>query len=306
MQTIQEIDSRNIESAGERTMYVREGLILNPRVVASQEVGRTILQGRPYRIREHRIIRVVKGCISLQVNLRKITIGAGMLAYVKAGAIMEIMSFHPETEAMLMGFDAVSSPSSIRQYSALIGLSAETDMLLSLIEAAVSKEPYRKEYVGHLVSALYSLVVSSDEDVRHAPRGRKEDLFNKFLALVENTPQKHSIPYFAEKLHVAPHYLSRVVSEVSGSSVMEWVRRSIVLQAKVLLKNTDKPVLTISEELGFTTLPFFCRFFKTSTGYTPTEYRQSVTLPTDRKGSGQVPIYIQQSPALCARLVSLR
>ena len=92
---------------------------------------------------------------------------------------------------------------------------------------------------------------------------------------MENTPHKQSIPYFAEKLHVAPHYLSRVISEVSGSSVMEWVRRSIVLQAKVMLKNSDKSVLTISEELGFTTLPFFCRFFKTSTGYTPTEYRQS-------------------------------
>ncbi len=89
-------------------MYIREGLILNPRVVATQEVGRTILPGCPYRIREHRIIHVIKGSISLQVNLRKITVDAGMLAYVKAGAIMEIVSFHPETEAMLMGFDAVS------------------------------------------------------------------------------------------------------------------------------------------------------------------------------------------------------
>lgn len=275
MQSIQEIDSKFIESAGARNMYVRDGVILNPRVVASQEVGRTIHLGRPYRIREHRIIRVMRGSISLQVNLRKVTIESGMLAYVKAGAIMEILSFLPETEAMLIGIDVVLSSSSIKRYSALIKLMPQTEMLLSLIESAVIEEPYRKEYAVHLVSALYSFIVCDDVDVRPLSRNRKEDLFNKFLSLVENTSQKQSVSYFAEKLHVAPHYLSRVVSEVSGSSVMEWVSRNIVLQAKVQLKNSDKSVLSISEELGFATLPFFCRFFKKSTGLTPTEYRQS-------------------------------
>lgn len=126
-------------------------------------------------------------------------------------------------------------------------------------------KPFEPEFAGKLnyyVNAVDELI-------------RKEDLFNKFLSLVENTSQKQSVSYFAEKLHVAPHYLSRVVSEVSGSSVMEWVSRNIVLQAKVQLKNSDKSVLSISEELGFATLPFFCRFFKKSTGFTPTEYRQS-------------------------------
>ena len=275
MKTIQDIDSRLIVTDRHRQICIRDGLILNPRVRADQEVGRTIFQGQPYRIHEHRIVYVIQGDISLQINLREVNIKAGMLIYVKAGAIMEITAFSPQAEALLMGFTETPPTSSFKGYVASASITPQTQMLLSLIESAATEEPYRKEYTTHLVSALYSFIVSGD-DTHNLPTGsRKEELFNRFLTLVENTQQKQPIPYYAEKLHVAPHYLSRVVTEVSGANVMEWVRRSLTLHAKVLLRSTDKSVLSISEELGFATLPFFCRFFKQSTGFTPTEYRKA-------------------------------
>lgn len=275
MKTIQDIDSRLICSDRHRQIYIRDGLILNPRVRADQEVGKTIFQGQPYRIREHRIIYVIQGDISLQINLREFNIKAGMLTYIKAGAIMEITAFSPQAEVLLMGFTETPPTSSFKGYVASTSITPQTEMLLSLIESAAIEEPYKKEYSVHLASALYSFIVSGDCNQEPSSGSRKEALFNRFLTLVENTPQKQPIPYYAEKLHVAPHYLSRVVTEVSGANVMEWIRRSLTLHAKVLLRSTDKSILDISEELGFATLPFFCRFFKKSTGYTPTEYRKA-------------------------------
>lgn len=108
----------------------------------------------------------------------------------------------------------------------------ETDMLWDLDESAVSGQVYRKEYTEHLVLPLYSSIVSENEDYTvNVTHSRKEDMFNRFMELVEMTSQKMDIPYFAERLHLAPHYLSRVVSEISGITVMDWVRKSVILQS---------------------------------------------------------------------------
>ena len=64
--------------------------------MAGSEVGRTIFLCKSYRVREHRIIKVDRGSITLRINLCEVVIGFGMLAYVDAGAIMEIISYLPD------------------------------------------------------------------------------------------------------------------------------------------------------------------------------------------------------------------
>lgn len=54
-------------------------------------------------------------------------------------------------------------------------------MLWSLIESAVSGQVYRKEYTEHLILALYSSIVSENEDYTvNMTQSRKMDLFNRF------------------------------------------------------------------------------------------------------------------------------
>lgn len=275
MSSISDIDTELILSQDRNTIYAYEGLIMNTKVVADSEIGRTIFLGKPYRVREHRLINVDRGSIRLRINLRETIIESGMFAYVCAGAIMEIISYLPDTEAGLLGFMNLPMASCPRQSIMTARRTKETDMLWGLIESAVSGQVYRKEYTEYLVLALYSSIVSENEGCSVSVfKSRKEDLFNRFIELVEKTSQKMDIPYFAERLHVAPHYLSRVVSEISGITVMDWVRRSIILQAKVLLKNSDLTIENISEQLNFPNSPYFCRFFKRETGMTPTEYRK--------------------------------
>ena len=44
-------------------------------------------------------------------------------------------------------------------------------------------------------------------------------------------------------------------------------------RAKVLLRNTNKPLQDICEELGLTSTSYFCSLFIKTTGLTPMEYR---------------------------------
>ena len=81
--------------------------------------------------------------------------------------------------------------------------------------------------------------------------------------------------FYAEQLCLASHYLSPLIREASGESPSTWITKAVISEAKVLLKQSDKTVLQISEELGFPNAPFFCRYFKRETGMTPSEYRES-------------------------------
>jgi AraC-like DNA-binding protein len=45
--------------------------------------------------------------------------------------------------------------------------------------------------------------------------------------------------------------------------------------AIILLQTTDKTVLEISEELGYSSLSHFCKLFRAQTGETPRKFRTS-------------------------------
>ena len=66
---------------------------------------------------------------------------------------------------------------------------------------------------------------------------------------------------------------SAVIKEYSGQTVMQWLNRRLVLQAKVLLRGGTEPIGDIAFALGFDEQGSFARFFKRETGMTPTEYR---------------------------------
>ena len=55
---------------------------------------------------------------------------------------------------------------------------------------------------------------------------------------------------------------------------MDWINRSVILEAKVLLKHSNKMIYEIADELDFPSTSFFCKFFKKNTGLTPMEYQK--------------------------------
>ena len=48
-------------------------------------------------------------------------------------------------------------------------------------------------------------------------------------------------------------------------------------QAKMLLKNSELPISSVAQMCGFSNINYFPTAFKKYSGYTPTEYRESLT-----------------------------
>ena len=107
------------------------------------------------------------------------------------------------------------------------------------------------------------------------PSSKKDALFNSFINLVsQNHKVQHNVAYYASRLFITPKYMTRVVEEVSDKSAKQWIDEYIALEAKMMLRSTQKTIQEISDELNFPDMSFFGKFFKRMVGMSPKAYRE--------------------------------
>ena len=81
----------------------------------------------------------------------------------------------------------------------------------------------------------------------------------------------------AEKLHLSKYYISHLINRKLGQNFNEYINSLRISEACAFLRETDKKIAEISEEVGFGTIRSFNRSFKQTTGISPAEYRLNVT-----------------------------
>ena len=87
--------------------------------------------------------------------------------------------------------------------------------------------------------------------------------------------QERSIPYYASQLHVTPHHLSATIKKASGQSVMYWINRATIQEAKLLLKTNGMMAYEIANRMNFPSASAFSKFFKRETGLIPRAYQET-------------------------------
>lgn len=120
--------------------------------------------------------------------------------------------------------------------------------------------------------SIYSRRIIEEKNVA----GHKIDTFIKLIRLIEKYyMQERGVAFYADKLYLSPKYLSALSKSVCGYTVQELVFRAIIRKSIFWLKNTNKSVQEISDDLNFPNASFFGTFFKKQTGLTPSHYRIS-------------------------------
>ena len=118
-----------------------------------------------------------------------------------------------------------------------------------------------------------SFAEKEKEEDSHSPY--KVSIFHRFVSLVgEHYKQQRTVGFYAERLSLTPHYLSALIKQTSGETVMQWINKMVVFKAKELLKEGNLLVYEIADELNFPNPSFFSRFFKKQTGITPFQYQK--------------------------------
>ena len=104
---------------------------------------------------------------------------------------------------------------------------------------------------------------------------RIEELFFDFLRLVPiHFAEHHDVAFYASQLCITPRYLSQIVREVSGRTVVDYINQMLLMEASYLLQQTSLPIVQIADRLHFSEAASFTRFFTRNKGMTPREFRR--------------------------------
>ena len=100
-----------------------------------------------------------------------------------------------------------------------------------------------------------------------------------------------TVEAIAAKLGYSEGYLSRLFKSRTGTSLIDYVIRTRVEQAKTRLLDTDAPLQQIAASVGYEDAYYFSRAFKKYTGVSPIRYRMTGNQlnPSQRSGSSIVP-----------------
>lgn len=156
------------------------------------------------------------------------------------------------------------------------------DNLVDNKEMAISEEMVSyalRLFLSTLKHSVYKRIQSSGA-VAKEKLTRRDDIFKRFLSIAsENYLTERNIEFYAEKLCISPKYLSAVAKESSGATVMDWLNKFIIIEAKSMLKCSNKSIMEIADHLNFSTPSAFGKYFKKNAGMTPGEYRNRSMQP---------------------------
>jgi len=136
-------------------------------------------------------------------------------------------------------------------------------------------------YRGEVLRMLYAIFLLDLQNAqsraivhRQTPQ-RVEEIFIGFIRLLpRNFAEHHDIAFYADRLHISPVYLSRVVRQVTGRTVVDYINQMLLMEASFLLRTSKLSITQIADRLHFADTPSFSKFFSRLKGQSPREYRE--------------------------------
>ena len=98
------------------------------------------------------------------------------------------------------------------------------------------------------------------------------DVIIKYLN--DNIDRSLTLEQICARVNYSSSFLCRTFKSQTGLTVFQYFNKIKVERAKQLISETNRPILQIALELGFTNTKYFNTLFKKLTGKTPSQYRK--------------------------------
>jgi len=275
------MEIRNLDSKVAMNELVRQGyhhtddygIIMNVSAVNTD----FFTLGQPYRALDGRIILVQRGMMDVEIDLVRRLLREGDIAVVPPDALMLIESASSDCAVSAVVFRQMPQIQGTVESFVVSGDSkafARVNQYLTMIFDQFDRNPVFTDIIVHFYDALILDMFS----LRHEePLSRSGAFMQRFLKLLAKEGRtKHSVNFYADRLCVSPNHMSTLVRGESGLTVLQWINRALLREAKVLLHHTSLPISEVADTLGFATPSFFIRFFRQQTGCTPFQYRKQL------------------------------
>lgn len=234
-----------------------------------------------YQIVEPRLVLGMDGQADICLNLQDYHLEKGCLLLLPSDTILEIKNVSDDARVVALVF---REGINLTEEIVLNASPAEFSRILRMIYLTwdiLQLKPYRRKTIQNLLQSIISDIQYikdiADESEKHDQSTRTQDVFMQFKRLVHKYCfSERSIPFYASQLHVTPHHLSAIIRKASGHSVMYWINRATIQEAKLLLKTNNAMGYEIADQLHFSSASAFSKFFKRETGMTPKMYQEDM------------------------------
>jgi AraC family transcriptional activator of pobA len=103
-------------------------------------------------------------------------------------------------------------------------------------------------------------------------------IVKNFKTIVErNYTSSHQVKYYADSLNVTANYLNEVIKSSINVSAKDFIQNRLILEAKRMIVFTEKSGKEIGFDLGFEDPSHFSKFFKSNTGQSLQEFKESIS-----------------------------
>lgn len=107
---------------------------------------------------------------------------------------------------------------------------------------------------------------------------RSAELFARFMHLLTRYYRDNrQVAFYAEKINITPKYLNGIILKQTGKTAKAAIDDYVVMQLKLTLQTSDRTVNEIAWQFNFSSLSFFCEYFRRHVGLSPVTYREQAT-----------------------------
>lgn len=251
---------------------------------------------KPYKFTSLGLILITAGTCEITVNLELTLVKRDDIIVVLPGQLFEIIKHSDDFSVKAIFIDSeliIEAGFHVKSNTLVEFLSSKYPKIIPLDKKIVRDLRYNltkiskylvkndnifsKDLVLHHFSVLmyemgdfYNRVVKAKSTKKEV---RKEELAKKFLYLVStHFKRERNVQFYADEMFISRKHLTKIIVEVFNKSPKQIISETIVLEAKVLLKNPNYSVSDVVTDLNFVDSSVFSKFFKNYAGISPTNF----------------------------------
>ena len=94
------------------------------------------------------------------------------------------------------------------------------------------------------------------------------------LRLLQGITDNHLVLVHVVLLNITTTYLSRIVRQMSGRTVQDFLASALVSEAAIRLKTTNRSITQLTDDFHFSDQAAFTKFFTHMKGISPEKFRK--------------------------------
>lgn len=159
---------------------------------------------------------------------------------------------------------------------AAVEAKAELEMVLGLNFEYI-QEIGKLKSIEELCIWIVKVLDRFTESVYENRNIKNVDIIRKVREFIwTNYKRKITLQDISKAAYLSPYYLGRIFKKETGSTILEYLTKVRIEEAKRLLENTSWSTTQIAFEVGYLDQSYFCKVFKRVEGISTSEYKEKM------------------------------